>query len=89
MCGVARASSILGTLHVRFLHAHATHWVVPEKIHTFPTGEMENDPPSLRTSQYSRTTPSPDSKAQNYTPPLGHGYFKRFNKSRQQHNRTS
>ena len=27
--------------------------------------------------------PSPDSKAQNYTPPLDIGYFKWFNKSRQ------
>ena len=55
-------------------------WAIPEKIRTSPTEEMENDP-SLRISQDSRT--SPDSKAQNYTPPLDIGYFKWFNKSRQ------
>ena len=55
-------------------------WAIPEKICTSPMEEMENDP-SLRTSQDSRT--SPDSKAQNYTPPSDIDYFKRFNKSRQ------
>ena len=54
------------------------YWVVPEKIRTSPTEEMENDPPSLRTSQDNRTSPLPGQQS----PKLyGIGYFKRFNKS--------
>ena len=60
------------------------YWVVPEKIRTSPTEEMENDPPPFGHPSTAKPPPPPQTAKPKIIPSSDIGYFKRFNKSWQQ-----